>query len=470
ALLILAGLMLAAGVLTKIIPAGTYDRIADSAGLLQPVPGSYRPTARPDYPLWRLFTAPFEVLSGEDAPVAIVIGIFILIVSGAFGVLGKSGVLEASVQALAGRFRSHRYLFLALVCFFFMLTGSFMGVFEEVVPLVPLAIALALSFGWDVFTGMAMSILAVGFGFSAAVANPFTVGTAQRLAGLQPLSGSLFRLLTFAVFYLVYLLYILQHVRRLERSRPVGQLSATESASLFQIPVDPGVPAAAARPERFVPRPAGQRFFAWSGAVLAVLVVASAVTRIGSDFVLPLIALGFLVIGLGSGLFAGLGLSRTLKSFGQGALGVSPAVLLILMALSVKGIIMAGGVMDTILFRAAGLLQGSGPYTAVLLMFGLTLLMNFFIGSASAKAFLLIPLLAPLASLSGLTPQIAVQAFVFGDGFTNMLYPTNAVLLVALGLSGMSWTGWLRRTWKLHLLVLTLSVLFLLLAVALGYR
>jgi len=95
--------------------------------------------------------------------------------------------------------------------------------------------------------------------------------------------------------------------------------------------------------------------------------------------------------------------------------------------------------------------------------------MNFFIGSASAKAFLLMPVLAPLADLTGLSRQIAVQAFAFGDGFSNMLYPTNAVLLISLGLAGMSWGQWFRRTWKLQVATLALTMALLMLAVAIGY-
>ena len=95
--------------------------------------------------------------------------------------------------------------------------------------------------------------------------------------------------------------------------------------------------------------------------------------------------------------------------------------------------------------------------------------MNFFIGSATAKAFLLMPILAPLADLAGLTRQVAVQAYAFGDGFSNMLYPTNPVLLIALGVAGLSWPAWFRRTWLLQLGTLALTMGLLMLAVAIGY-
>ncbi len=476
-LAVLAALMLAAGVLTRVVPAGSYARAPGPDGSLVVVPGSYAETAKPDYPAWRWLTAPAEVLASEDAALAIVIIAFIAVVGGAFAAMREAGVLAESVRLLAERFKARRMALLAVLCLFFMAIGSFMGVFEEVVPLVPIAIALSLSFGWDVFAGLGMSILAVGFGFSAAVANPFSVGTAQRLAGVPMLSGSGFRILSFACVYALYLAFMVAYVRRLERKGagstidPGVGVPASASALGSGYADAPG----SAGPDQGATPPAapsvarGVRFFGWSALVLAILVLLSSVTRVGSDYVLPVIALGFLVIGTGAALAAGLRPGKVARAFGSGALGVLPAGLLILMALSVKRIVVAGGIMDTALYAASSLMERASGYGAAALMYGIVLFMNFFIGSASAKAFLLVPVLAPLADLTGLSRQLAVQAFVFGDGFSNMLYPTNAVLLISLGLAGMSWGAWFKKTWRLQLATLALTMGLLMLAVAVGY-
>ncbi len=463
-LAVLAALMVAAGLLGQALPSGSFERYTLPDGSSAVLSGSYAPTQRPDYPAWRWLTAPFEVLAGEDAALAIVIIAFIIIVGGAFALLKEAGVLEASVEAMAARFGARRKLFLASVCLFFMLIGSFMGIFEEVVPLVPLAVSLALSFGWDVFTGLGMSVLAVGFGFSAAIANPFSIGTAQKLAGVPVLSGAPFRIASFALIYALYLAFMLSYVNALEKKRGAGASADASGGERY--------PSAEARTGKAINDKSarGVRFFAWSGAALALAVIGSSITGIGSDFVLPIIALGFLIIGLGAGLSAGIRPGAAAKSFARGSASVAPAGILILMALSVKQIVVASGVMDTILHGASELLGAASGFGAASMMYGVTLGMNFFIGSASAKAFLLMPLLAPLADMAGLSRQIAVQAFAFGDGFSNMLYPTNAVLLISLGLAGMSWGSWLRKTWKLQLATLALTLALLMLAVAIGYR
>ena len=125
--------------------------------------------------------------------------------------------------------------------------------------------------------------------------------------------------------------------------------------------------------------------------------------------------------------------------------------------------------MDTILFKATGLLSGGSPLTTTLLIFLVALVMEIFISSGSAKAFLLIPILVPLADLVGVTRQITVLAYCFGDGFSNMAYPTNAVLLISLGLANVSYGKWIKFTWKLWVGVAVLVLFFLWLAVTIHF-
>ena len=461
--LILLSLMLAAGILTLVVPAGAYDRVAAENGETID-PGSYRLVERPRYPAWRWLTAPFEVLASPDALMAAVIIVFIAVAGGSFSGLNEARVLEAAVAAMARRFRHRRYRLLAAVCLFDMLLGSLMGVFEESVLLVPVAIALALSLGWDVFTGFGMSVLAVGFGFAAAVSNPFSIGTAQRLAGVPVFSGSPFRILVLALCYGLYILFLSRHARSVERV-----------AGREEKPDNPDFPieASGSRPEPGVGLPPeslkGAKVFGVCMAALLAVVLAVSLTPGLSGYSLPIMALSFLAAGLISGLAAGLPFGRWLKAFGKGALGVLPAGLLILMALSVKRIVVCGGILDTILHAASEAAAGASRYGAAALIYLVTLVMNFFIGSASAKAFLLMPILAPLADLTGLSRQVAVQAFAFGDGFSNMLYPTNAVLLIALAIAGVPWTKYARWVLPLQIATFILTLGLLMVAVAIGY-
>jgi uncharacterized ion transporter superfamily protein YfcC len=149
------------------------------------------------------------------------------------------------------------------------------------------------------------------------------------------------------------------------------------------------------------------------------------------------------------------------KALLEGFGGMAPGIPLLLMAASIKHIVTNGQVMDTILHSAAGALQNTTPLVAVLVIYGLALVMELFIGSAGAKAVLMMPILLPLADLVGVTRQLTVTAYCFGDGFSNLTYPTNPILLITLGLAAVSYGKWMRWTAKLWLAVVPVTILFL---------
>jgi len=204
--------------------------------------------------------------------------------------------------------------------------------------------------------------------------------------------------------------------------------------------------------------------------VLMIIVLVSSPFVPGlSDLALPLVGLLFLAGGLGAGLLAGMNFREAGKAFWQGIGGIAPGALLILMAASIKHIVSSGGVMDTILFYVSQPLSAASPFFAALLIYFLALIMEFFVASAGAKAVLMMPVLLPLADLVHVTRQTAVTAYCFGDGFSNLAYPTNPVLLIALGLAMVSYGKWLRWTLKLWFWVFLATVFFLWVAVMIGY-
>ena len=115
------------------------------------------------------------------------------------------------------------------------------------------------------------------------------------------------------------------------------------------------------------------------------------------------------------------------------------------------------------------LAQNLPGWAVILFIYLIVLVMNFFIPSGSAKAFMLIPLIVPLAQIFGLSPQLCVITFAFGDGFSNVFYPTNPALLIALGLVDVSYGKWFRWSWKFQTLNLVLTSLVLVFGLAIGY-
>lgn len=461
--IILLTLMIVAGILTLVIPTGQFQR-TETNGRETIVADSFALTARPNYPIWRWFTAPLEVLAGPDNQTIIVIIVFILMVGVAFAIMDKSGILKAALARIVRKFGGQKYVLLLVISFFFMAVGAFFGIFEEVVPLVPLMIALAYSLGWDTLTGLGMSILATNMGFSAAITNPFTIGVAQGIAELPAFSGAGYRIGIFICFYILLVIFLTRHARKVEadpQASPVYAEEQSSRATYSQFSAD------SIAHENKGTTPALVFLLVCVVLIFATLFADPFVPAI-SDYALPIVGLLFLIAGIGSGLIAGIG-KVAWKAAAEGLAGIAPAIPLILMAASVKFIIASGGILDTILNSAANAFAGANPVTATLLIFALTLGIEFFVSSGSAKAFLLIPILIPLADLVGVTRQTAVLAYVFGDGFSNLAYPTSAVLLICLSLTAVTYPKWIRWVLGLWIWVILASLIFLAIGVLTQY-
>jgi uncharacterized ion transporter superfamily protein YfcC len=345
----------------------------------------------------------------------------------------------------------------------FMLLGATIGAFEEVVLLVPVIVALAYSLGWDALVGLGMSILATNMGFSAALTNPFTLGVAQQLAGLPLFSGLWLRIPIFIVIYLLLMAFLVAYARKIDRDPPASLVHGLDSAEQEKYVDVNAFLATNPRQNR------AMSFFGLCVLLMLAIMMAAYVSPAIADFALPFVGIMFLIGGLGAGFLSGAGGRAVGSGLLDGLKGIAPSIPLILMAASIRLILDNGGVTDTILHAVSQPFQELGPYPGALGIYVSALGIEFFISSGSAKAFLMMPIVLPLADLIGVTRQTAVLAYAFGDGFSNLAYPTNPVLLIALGLTVVSYPKWIRWTAKLWLGVILVTVIFLGIAVAVNY-
>jgi len=457
---ILLGLMLFAGLLTLIIPAGEYLRNADGSLIKD----SFQYLSQTEYPIWRWVLAPFEVLATKDGISVIVIGLFLVILGGTFAVMDKTGGIKSIINRLIKRYQNRKYLLLRLVILVFMMFGAFFGIFEESIALLPIMILLSLSLGWDTLIGMGMCLLAAGFGFASAVTNPFSVGVASQIAGISILNGILYRLIIFGIMYAILQFFLVNYAKKIEKN---PQLSLTYTEDLTRsrdLKLDAPLP--------FGNEPRVFKTYMILFIVLFVGILFSSIAELFFNIEIPaiiLMALIFLIGGIISGIFVSKSIRFTIKTFLSGMLGVAPAFILIILAVSVKHIISEGKIMDTLLFELSSMLQNQSIYVAILFIYALVLVLQFFIGSASAKAFLIMPILLPLVSLIGISSELAILAFIFGDGYTNVIFPTNAVLLIGLSIASVSYAKWVKFTIRLQLVVLLLTTLLLFIGLWIGY-
>ena len=463
AAIILFALIVFAYVLTLFVPPGTYQTQQRGDELVL-VSGTYAQTGDAgQYPIYNLLLSiPKSFAPGGELNITMIsIMLFILLIGGAFTLLDKSGILRAVIAKIAARMVHRKYLLIAVISFVFMCFGSFFGILEEIVPLIPLVVGLCFMLGWDSLMGLGLSLLSTAFGFAAALFNPFSIGVAQQLAGVPLYSGTLLRLFFFICIYIILLVFLIRYAKKLDKNPMASTVYAEDTARRERYQMSPAQIKEAAQFKK-----APILFCGMLIALMFVFLIAAPFIGL-ADYSMIVIALIFILAStIGAAMAGYKGIAKT---FFRGILDIAPGIALIPMAMAVSTIITDSGIQDTLINAASGAISSSSPYLNILVIYAAVLILELFVAQASAKAFLIMPLIVPLAALSGVSGQSAVFAYALGDGFLNVLYPTNAMLLIALGLTTVSYTKWFRFTIRIQLLIAAVSIGFLMIAVATGY-
>ena len=455
---LLAGLLILSIVLTYLIPGGTFALL---------------PNGEPDYlhyvplpdsggiPVWKGLLAPVLVFFSSDGLTLLMLALFLFVISAAFQVMNDAGGIRAIVGAVSDRFRDRQHLLLVLTSFLFYCFGAFLGLFEEVLTLLPIVTALTLFIGLDSFTGFLICIISCGFGFAGAITNPFTVLLASEIIGVSPMLHISYRILIFFVMFALLTGFVLLYVRRI-RKDPAASLTFTHDEELR------AAGNADAAPEGFSGgRKRVVRVYAVFLAVALILIVGCSLSASLRGYTVVVLIAYFLVFGILAGILAGGRPAAVLKSFGSGFLGALPTIVFIAFAASVKYVLEEGAVLPTIVNQINLLIAGHSPVLVALIIYLIVLLLEFFISSSTAKAILVMGLLAMLQT--GLTKEMLVLLYTFGDGYTNVIFPTSPVLLISLSMIHLDYFKWIRKSFPLFLVNTLLVVLFIVLGVLLGY-
>ena len=422
---IIAVIIALCAVLTWFVPGGQYVK-ADDGTLSYEAVDSVPQT-------WQVLSA---VYHGFVKQAGIIV--FILVVGGAFWLLNATGAVEAGIQRFIVRIGKRDVLVLVALTVLFSLAGAVFGMSEETIPFVGIVVPLVVSMGYDAFMGMLVVYVASNVGFSSAFLNPFTVGIAQGMADLPLFSGMGYRIFCWAFLTLLMVLFVWFYAKR-TRKEPTVVLSASEESA----------------------RPLTRRQ-SWILLVLLLTVVALIVGVTCWDWYMPEITGLFLGMGILCGIIAGFSANRIADELIAGARDILSAALVVGFASGIIVILQDGKVVDSILHSMQNGLDGSSQAASLSAMYGIQALINFIIPSATAKAAITIPIMAPFADMVGVSRQAMVLAFQFGDGFTNMVTPTSGVLVAALAMARIPYAKWVKWVWKGVAVLLVLGLLLLL--------
>ena len=454
---------------------------------------------------WQVFSALYEGFTQQAGIIA-----FVLVIGGAFWVVNSTKAVDEGIMKFISqvqeleRFSLIRKLgvgniVITLIMVLFGLFGAVFGMSEETIAFVAVAIPLAKRLGYDEFTGVCMVYVAAHVGFAGAMLNPFTIGIAQDMSDLPLFSGIEYRIVCWIVLMTVAIAFTLWYSSRIRK--PI-ETSSTELPSeavterkgsgisawacfailsviliLFSIYYAPdcvislgqakfetpwlmwlltGLFAAVSVPALLK----SSRMFILNMLLFCILFMVVGV--MGYGWYLQEICALFLGLAVASGIAAGYSADDIAKEFIAGAKDIFSAALIIGFAAGIIVILKDGQVIDTMLGAMASALEGTGRAGALATMYGIQTFINIFIPSASAKAAVTMPIMAPFSDLIGVSRQATVLAFQFGDGFTNMITPCSGVLMAVLSVAKIPYEKWFRWAWKFILALILLGFILLL--------
>jgi len=195
--------------------------------------------------------------------------------------------------------------------------------------------------------------------------------------------------------------------------------------------------------------------------LLLFTIVQLVVGVMGYGWYIKEIASLFLAMGLLSAVAYGKRPNDIVKLFLSGASDILSAALVVGFASGIVVVLERGQVIDTLLYGAAGAMEGLGPIASVALMYIFYTLLNTIIASGSAKAALTVPIMSQFSDLVGVSRQTMVTAYQLGGGFTNLATPTSGVMVGVLSMAKVPYVKWLRWFWPLLAILVVVGFLLL---------
>ena len=400
------------------LPAGEFERALSDAGREMVVPGTYHVIESTPV---GFFTLVQSIYNGTVDAAGVIFFVFISYAS--IGLIIASGAFNGLVASMLR-----------------ILKGSARAI------IIPIFVGIAIAMGYDAIVGLAIVALGTGLGYSGAVMNPFTVGMAQSIADVPQMSGAGYRIICHIILIAVASFFVIRYALKIQADPTKSLVYGDDFSSL------------AMDSDHIENKPFGIREKLVLATLVAGIVVIVWGTKAKGWYFAELSAV-FLLMGLVSGFIMGWGPNEIAEKVAKSFSEIAVACMMIGIARGILVVLQAGHIIDTIVYYLSIPLSKLPGAISAVAMFLVQTGINFFIPSGSGQAVTSMPIMAPLADLIGISRQSAVLAFQFGDGLSNIIWPTSMTPIIC-GIAGVKIEKW----WKWFVpvfivLVLTQSIL-----------
>ncbi len=409
------------------------------------------------------------LVTGDKYGAAVGIVALLLVVGGAFGVIMKTGAIDAGIHAAVARMGGFQEMAIPILFFIFSLGGAVFGMSEECIPLAMIMIPFVIALGYDSITAICVTFVASQVGNASSWMNPFGIAIAQGIAGIPVLSGAKFRLIMWVVITGASAAYVYFYAKKIKQNPEksvtheedkhfIESMEANESDAGGKLSV-------------------GHVLILLTMLLGVIWIIWGVVAR---QYYIPEIASQFFVMGLVSGIIGAIFELNDMtwndiaESFGKGAADLAPTAIVVGMA---KGILLVLGgsdpttptVLNTVLHGFGQALKGLPSTVTGIFMYYFQSIFDFFVTSNSGQAALTMPIMAPLADIVGVSRQIACLAYQLGSGFIDALSPTSASLIGVLAVARIDWLKWAKWHVKMQGFFLIMGTAFIIIATMIGF-
>lgn len=408
------------------------------------------------------------LVTGDKWGSAVGIVAFILVIGGAFGIIIKTGAVDAGILAMIKKTKGNEVLIIPMLFTLFSLGGAIFGMAEETIPFAMIVVPLVIAMGYDALTGVAITFVASQIGNATSWMNPFGVAVAQGIAGVPVLSGATFRIIMWIIVTMAGASYTFVYARKIKKNPKLSASYESDGYFRDQFKEQEGLKGEFNIGHKLVLLTVG----------LGIVWIVWGVVK--HQYYIPEIASQFFVMGLVSGIIGVLFKLNNMRvndiasSFQSGAADLVGAALVVGMA---KGVLLVLGgssaitptVLNTILHGVGNALKGLPGVVSGWFMYVFQTIFNFFVTSNSGQAALTMPILAPLADIVGITRQTATLAYQLGSGFADAIVPTSACLMGVLGVARIEWTKWAKWQIKMQGFFFAIGTIFMVIAVIIKF-
>lgn len=423
--------------LTYVIPAGTYSLLDN---------GAYDPNS-------------FTFVESNPATLGDFLNSFMagmvstastifvcLFIGGAFGVLQDTGAIHATLASVLKKTKGNYKLIIPAFMIVLSILGAF-GVGNNVaLAFVPVMIILATEMKLDAVVVAAVLYISSNTGFTASPMNPFTVLLSQEIVGIPQMSGWPVRLIIFVVFTAIGILFTLRYCDKIVKD-PSASITG-----IFKPKEDAG--------------DGLEQYKLTTTHIISIIVMFA----VFITYAYGGIALGWGISQLGTcmivmavlvGAIARMSPNAISKSFTKGAKTMVTSAMVIGVASGIAVILKDATIIHSIVYYLTLPLVNLPKFFSAAGMFIVNMICNFPISSGSGKAAVVMPIMAPAADVLGITRQISVLAYSFGDGLCNFISPTNGLMVGTVTMAGLGLGQWFKFIWKYVALLSICSIVIL---------